>query len=181
MATFDSNTLYKGTVYRAPHQEEELTIEFNVNIGSGVTLTDGDFINLFYLGDGHEIHEMYFRSTDELDTGTAALCAACGWSGSGNEDAIFAATTTQFEQDPVDFTATRSAFVSDEAAVVAKMISIIPSTALTGDSTRLVRLEVTTTANAATDTDVSLYGYAKVRRAAVGVPDETYGWDGEAV
>lgn len=172
MATFDSNTLYKGTVYRAPHQEEELTIEFNVNIGSGVTLTDGDFINLFYLGDGHEIHEMYFRSTDELDTGTAALTASCGW-GTGSTE-IFADTTTQFETDPVNFTATR--MVPDTGD-----IAIVPATAVTGASTRLVRLEVNTTANAATDTDVSLYGYAKVRRAAVGVPDETYGWDGEAV
>lgn len=172
MATFNSNTLHKGTVYRCPDQEAEETIEFKVVIGSGVTLTDGDFINLFYLGSGHEIHEMYFESSDELDTGTAALTASCGW-GSGSTE-VFADTTTQFEQDPVKFTATR--MVPDTGD-----IAIAYATAETGASTRLVRLEVNTTANAATDTAATLFGYAKVRRAAVDAPSLTYGWDGAEV
>ena len=172
MATYNSATFHKGTVYRAPCQEQDFTVEFYVNIGSGVTLTGGDFLNLFYLGAGHEIHEMYFQSTDELDTGTAALTASCGW-GTGSTE-IFADTTTQFKQDPVKFTATR--MVPDTGD-----IAIATTTALTGASTRLVRLEVNTTANAATDTDVSLYGYAKIRKVAVTDPSITYGWDGEAV
>lgn len=171
MATFNSVGVDRAITYRVVEQEDELTVEFYVNIGSGVTLTDGDFINLFYLGSGHEIHEMYFRSTDELDTGSAALTASCGW-GSGSTE-VFANTSTQFKTDPVNFSATRVVPDTGDIAIAA-------ATATTGASDRLVRLEVNTTANAATDTDASLYGYAKVRRTAVTPPSYTYGWDGHS-
>lgn len=169
MATFNSATYYKGTVYRTPCQEDEMTIEFKVNFASGTTLTDGDFVNLFRLGEGHEIIEMLFQTDDELDTdGTPALTASCGW-GTGSTE-VFADTTTEFETDPVSFIAARDVSAGDK---------LIATTATTGASSRVVRLEVNTTAAGATDQAVVLTGYARVRRAAEDAPSLTYGWDGE--
>lgn len=162
MATFNSIQATSGEVYRATVQDDEAYVEFNVRIGSGVTLTDGDFINLFNLGAGNEIYKMYLRSSDALDTGTATLECACGWD--GDVDAVFTTQGgTQFETDPVNF----EVFGSKTAAA--------------GASDRLVRLEVLTTANAATDTDAYLYGYAVIKRTAVAPASNTYNWDGHSV
>lgn len=170
MATFTSNTASRNTTYRTSCQEDDMTIEFEVLIGSGVTLTDGDFINLFDLGEGHDIVSMQFESSDELDTGTAALTMSCGW-GSGSTE-VFADTTTEFETDPVRFIAARDLSAGD---------IVIASTATTGASVRTVRLEVNTTANAATDSAATLSGYARVRRTPEAAPSLTYGWDGNEV
>lgn len=186
MATFNSNTYHKGTVYRCDSQEAEQTVEFKIVIGSGVTLTDGDFINLFTLGDGHDIVEMAFQSSDALDTGTAALECDCGWAqATDNDGNVISADTnygatvvfdcsgsTAFETDPVDFIAAQS---------TASGLVALANTATTGSYNRLVRLEVAITANAATDTAATLQGYARIRRTPASAPDLTYGWDGEPV
>lgn len=185
MATFNSNTLYKDTVYRCDSQEGEKTVEFKVTIGNAVTLTDGDFINLFTLGDGHEIVEMRFESSDELDTdGSPTIDMDCGWAqATDNDGNVISADTnygaavvfnggTAFATDPVDFIAAQS---------TASGVVALANTATSGSYNRLVRLEVIATATGQTDTAATLYGYARIRRTALNAPDQTYGWDGEPV
>lgn len=171
MATYISTTALNGSPYRTASREEEGFVEFRVTIPAGVTLTDGDFINLFELGEGHELTKFYYTGSAKLDSGgtetleidigndSVGTCVASGASSTDWEDAIPAIVYAQTAAAGVAFA----------------------STTATGASSRMFRLEVRTTAANAVAADADIYGYARFTRTPASTADVTYGWDGEEV
>lgn len=171
MATYNSDAFVRDSVSRTACREEEGFVEFAATIPAGVTMTDGDFVNLFKLGAGHELTEFYYTGSAKLDSGgtetleidvgntVSGVCIATGASSTDWEDAI----------------------PSIVYAKTAASGAAFNSTTATGASTATFRLEVRTTAANAVAAETEITGYAKYRRTPVSAPDLTYGWDGAEV